>query len=257
MTEERDSNLQPEPEETPAAGPPEPPEAPERPTAPEPPVVRTETERRDRHGAVVTGAPRRTGPSMGQIIVGGFLVLIGTGWLLEAADIADVPWRALLPAALMLIGLGLVFGARTARHGGVIALGVVLTVAVGTASAVEVLVDIPISGGIGEESATVIGPVEAEYRHAIGQYVVDFRSADVGAAGSNTEVSLGIGELVVIVPSDVDLVIDARAGLGNVVVFGEESSGVGPDIEYTSPGAGDAVLRLNVDVAIGQVEVRR
>ena len=194
---------------------------------------------------------------MGQIIVGGFLVLVGTGWLLEAADVVDVPWRAILPSALMLIGLGLIIGARTARHGGVIALGVVLTIAVGAASAVEVLTDIPISGGIGDERATVAGPVEAEYRHAIGEYVVDFRSVEVGVGGASTEVSLWIGDLVVIVPDGVDLMIDTRAGLGNVIVFGQESAGVGPDIEYTTPGAGDAVLRLDIDVAIGQVEVRR
>ena len=82
-------------------------------------------------------------------------------------------------------------------------------------------------------------------------------SAPVPAAGDDTEISLGIGELIVIVPDGVDLVIDARAGLGNVIVFGQESAGVGPDIDYTTPEAGDAVLRLDVDVAIGQVEVRR
>jgi len=233
---------------------PDPDDVVETPAAPEPAAA---AERRDRHGSVVAAAPRRNGPSMGQIIVGGFLVLIGTGWLLEAADIADVPWRAILPSALMLIGLGLIIGARTARHGGVIALGVVLTLAVGAASAVEVLADIPLSGGIGEESATVTGPINDEYRHAIGKYVVDLRSAPVPAAGDDTEISLGIGELIVIVPDGVDLVIDARAGLGNVIVFGQESAGVGPDIDYTTPEAGDAVLRLDVDVAIGQVEVRR
>ena len=245
MTDERHDTTQPEPEDTVDAA-----------VTPNP-VPETPVERRDRHGSVVTAGSRRNGPSMGQIIVGGFLVLIGTGWLLEAADIADVPWRALLPSALILIGLGLVVAARTARHGGVIALGVVLTVAVGAASAVEVLADIPISGGIGDERSTVTGQIDDEYRHAIGKYVVDLRSGEVPAAGDDTKISLGIGELVVIVPDGVDLVIDARAGIGNVILFGDESAGVGPDLEYTTPEAGDAVLRLDIDVAIGQVEVRR
>jgi hypothetical protein len=232
---------------------PEPDPVPEVPSAPSTPS----SERRDRYGDVITTEPARRGPGLGQVVVGGFLVLVGIGWFLEAADVADVPWRALLPSALILIGAALVVGARTARHGGVIALGVVLTIAVGTAGAVEVLTDIPFSGGIGEDRATVVGTIDDEYRHAIGQSTIDLRDGEVAASGQTVEISLAIGELIVIVPRNADLDIDARAGLGEVVVFGEEASGVGPDLEFRTPGAGDAVLTLDIDVAMGRVEVRR
>jgi hypothetical protein len=214
-------------------------------------------ERRDRHGDVIESSAGSGGPSLGQVVVGSFLVLVGVGWLLEAADLADVPWRAVLPAALIVIGAALVVGSRTGRHGGIIALGIVLTVAVAAASAVEVLIDIPISGGVGEETERVVGTIEDEYRHALGSMTVDLRNGTVTGSGQDVEISLAIGELIVIVPPEVDLDIDARVGMGEVVVFGQESAGLGPDLEFTSPGAGDALLRLDLDVAIGRLEVRR
>ncbi len=241
MTDEQ-SNTPAVPEPSGASRPPEPAQSPEH---------------RDRHGSVVSPSAGRRGPSLGQVVVGAFLVLVGIGWLLEAANVADVPWRALLPAALILIGAALVVGSRTARHGGIIALGVVLTVAVGAASAVEVLVDIPISGGVGDERQTVVGTIDAEYRHAFGTMTVDLRNGEVPATGQTVEISTGIGELIVIVPEGVALDIDARTGIGEVMVFGEQSAGLGPDLSFRSPGAGDAALRLDLDVAIGRLEVRR
>jgi hypothetical protein len=219
-------------------------EAPPAPTAAEMVVAASEPE------------PRR-GPSLGQIVVGSFLVLVGIGWFLEAADIADIPWRALLPASLIVIGAALVFGARTARHGGIIALGVVLTVAVAAASAVEVLIDVPITGGVGEERTVVLGDIADEYRHALGSYTVDLRDGVVGPDGAEVEISIAIGELIVIVPPEATLDIDARAGIGEVVVFERRSAGLGADLEYRSERGQERVLTLDLDVAIGKVEVRR
>lgn len=231
---------------------PDPSQPPEPPRPPEPAL-----ERRDRHGSVIDQRSTRRGPTLGQVIVGAFLILVGIGWFLEAADLADVPWGAVLPAALIVIGAALVFGSRTGRHGGIIALGVVLTVAVAAASAVEVLIDIPLTGGVGEETETVVGPIESEYRHAIGQMTVDLRAGRVAPSGQDVDISLGIGELIVIVPREVDVDVEARTGIGEVMVFDRTTSGLGPDLDYVTPDATAPVLRLNVDVAIGRLEVRR
>ena len=99
-------------------------------------------------------APAPAGRSLGHIVLGAVLVLIGVGWLLEALDVADVPWRFLLPSVLILVGLALTLGARTGRHGGLVAVGVVLTVLVLLAGAIEVLVDVPLAGGVGDKTHT-------------------------------------------------------------------------------------------------------
>lgn len=200
--------------------------------------------------------PRRPRRGLGNVVLGTILVLLGVAWLLQALDVVDVPWRALLPSALVVVGVALVVGARTGRHGGLIALGVVLTVAVGLASAIDVLVDIPITGGIGDETYRVRGIPEDEYRLAIGSMTVDLREAVRSELGTEIEASVAIGELVVIVPSDAPYRIDAHTGLGEVDVFGEEDSGFGPDVEATREGTGGRLV-LDLDVGLGRVEVRR
>lgn len=197
---------------------------------------------------------RRQG--LGNVVVGALLVLLGIAWLLEALDVADVPWRALLPTALIVVGVVLAVGARTGRHGGIIALGVVLTLAVALASAIDVLVDIPIAGGVGETTERVAGPPEADYRWALGSMTVDLRGADISELGTTIAASVVIGELIVIVPEGVALDVTARSGMGEVDVLGEERSGIGADVELVT-GEGGRRLALDLDVALGRVEVRR
>jgi hypothetical protein len=204
---------------------------------------------------------------LGHIVLGAILVLLGVGWLLEALDLADVPWRFLLPSALIIVGVALAFGARTGRHGGLVAVGVVLTVLVLLAGAIEALVDIPFSGGIGEEALRPTAVVEDEYRWGIGKMTLDLRGAG-SLAGEQIEASVVIGELVVIVPADVALIVTAQSGVGEVIVLGERSEGFDADLECVGTsldvncGGGGAVsgepsLRLDLEVAIGKVEVRR
>jgi hypothetical protein len=216
-----------------------------------------------------TPAPPASGPRLGHVVIGAILVLIGVGWLLEALDLADVPWRFLLPSALIIVGVALTFGAHTGSHGGLVAVGVVLTVLVLLAGAVDVLVDIPLSGGIGEKSHQPTGAVHNEYRWGMGKMTLDLRDADA-PPGQQITASVVLGELIVIVPSDVPLVITAHSGLGDVIVLGEESGGFDTDLECvgTAPdiSCGDGAsaltiggyyLRLDLEVAVGKVEVQR
>jgi hypothetical protein len=202
------------------------------------------------------GGDDRRRPSLGQIVVGVVLVLIGIAWLLEALDAVDVPWRSLLPAALIVVGVALVFGAREGRHGGLIALGVVLTLAVLLTSVVEVLLNVPIAGGVGEQTHRPVAAVEDEYRWALGSMTLDLRDAEP-APGQTIEASVTIGELVVILPPATPVRVSARVGLGEVDLLGDRSSGMGAERETTEPGSSDLATRLDLDVAIGKIEVRR
>jgi hypothetical protein len=49
------------------------------------------------------GQRDRRGPATATVLVGALLVLVGIGWLLDAAGV-EVPWRAVLPAALIAVG---------------------------------------------------------------------------------------------------------------------------------------------------------
>ncbi|MCJ7726156.1 MAG: cell wall-active antibiotics response protein [Acidimicrobiia bacterium] len=197
--------------------------------------------------------PGPSGPGLGKIVTGAVLILIGTGWLVEAADWADVPWRALLAGALMVVGAALMLGARSGSHGGLIAFGILLAVALSLSSAVAVLADIPLTGGIGEQRHHPTEVVDDEYRWGIGSMTVDLRSAD-HLDGTTVVASVAIGELVVYVPAGIEVQVDARAGIGEVRVFGEARDGFDAAVQ-TSAAQGSLILDL--DVAIGKVEVRR
>ena len=211
-------------------------------------------------------ARRSLGPRLGHIVLGGVLVLIGVGWLLEALDITDVPWRFLLPSVLILVGLALTLGARTGSHGGLVAVGVVLTVLVLLAGAIEVVMDVPLAGGVGDETQAPTTSLKAEYRWGVGKMTLDLTQAQ-GLAGEEIAASVVVGELLVIVPDGVSLVIDARAGLGEVSVLGTSADGVDPSLECAGTSRdltcgedatrGERVLVLELEVAMGKVEVRR
>ena len=64
----------------------------------------------------------RHGPAAATVLVGALLVLVGIGWLLDAGGV-EVPWRAVLPAALIAVGLACVAGAFRGRQHAMMVVG--------------------------------------------------------------------------------------------------------------------------------------
>ena len=60
-------------------------------------------------------------------------------------------------------------------------------------------------------------------------------------------------------PRDAAVVIDAHTGIGRIDVLGHEDDGAGVHERVIEPGAtaDSPVLELDVDVAVGNLEVRR
>ena len=202
----------------------------------------------------MTPEPRRL--SLGRIFAGVLLVAIGVLWLVEEFTDVDIPWSSVLPALLILVGAALMFGAGTGRHGGLVTLGVILSVVVMLSSAIDVLVDVPFSGGVGDNEVTPI-TLESEYRWAIGSMTLDLTEVialdEVATGDGRVDISVGIGELVVIVPLGVSVWVEADAGLGEVVVFDQTESGVSPEVTVGDDGADFHIIAR---VGMGRVEVR-
>jgi hypothetical protein len=185
------------------------------------------------------------------------ILAVGVGALLQALDVTVGAWKVVLPGALIAVGLGLVVaGMRSERgQGGLIAIGIVLTVLLAAGTAV----DIPFEGGVGNRVARpeTFAGLRSEYTLSVGQQTIDLTALPLPAdRARSVRARVGIGQLVVIVPRGLLVDVRAHAGIGQVTVFGRENGGFSVDEGYhpfVPPGA--AFLSLDLSVGMGQVDV--
>jgi hypothetical protein len=191
----------------------------------------------------------RTRAHLGRLALGALLLILGIGWLLQTLDVVEVRWEVLLAAALILVGVAI---AVLGRHGGLITIGVILTIVLAFTS----ILDVSFEGGVGEREYRPESTAELQdaYRLAMGRMVVDLSGADI-PEGTRIEASVGMGELVIVVPEGVRVRAFGRAGIGEVLLFDRSQGGFGPEQSLTD-GTGPT-LELRTSVGMGKVEVRR
>jgi hypothetical protein len=142
----------------------------------------------------------RHGPAAATVLVGALLVLVGIGWLLDATGV-EVPWRAVLPAALIAVGLACVAGAFRGRQHALMVVGIALTVVLSVAVAADWDLDVPLGGGVGDRTERPVAPAELTgYELGVGNLVVDLRQLQLPPGTTAVEARVGIGELTVQVP---------------------------------------------------------
>ena len=218
---------------------------------------------RPRTGSAVTSdthtAPRQPRrPSLFLPVLGVLLAAAGLLGLLAVLDVYEVEVAVAFAAGVAIVGAAVAVGATTGKRvGGLVVLGLVLLAGFGVAAATPV----SFSSGVGERLERPVGVAELEdsYELGIGELTIDLSSVELPAGTTKIDVRLGIGEVVVTVPADVALEIDARAGAGEVDVLGDRDEGTPAHERVTVAGATtDApVLKLDADVAVGSLQVRR
>lgn len=185
------------------------------------------------------------------------VLLIGAGvaCLLQVTGALDVNLTVVLAIGTCVVGAALVLAAFAGRAPALIAVGLVLL----AATAIANTLDVPLRGGIGESvyRPQTVAEVQSRYEHGIGRLVIDLR--DVPLAGRETDVyaQLGLGQLLVQVPSSVRVEVTAHAGAGSLMLFGRQQGGWPANDTRTVPGSGSGVLRLDLRVGAGQVRVQR
>ena len=208
--------------------------------------------------------PRSPVPGMtvaALLIVVGLLALINrfTGW--------DLGPRGFLGAALLVVGLGLVAAAFThgrRARGGLIALGIVLSLALAAASTVPWNDVHGFHGGVGDRTfrPATEAQVRDIYRNGAGDMTVDLSGVDVSGLGSpiRTRVEHGVGNTEIRVPMDADVRLTIDSGVGNLDVFDQGSLDRG---FFPGTGTGSWVddgrpeFVIAVHIGVGDVEVSR
>ena len=208
-----------------------------------------------------TGAPAPRGRADGLIRVLGvtalaIVALFGFGALVGAAAfVTGLGYGLIVAGAIVVIGLALV--ALSGRGGArwLIVPALALTIGVGVAAAA----DLDLEGGIGEREYR---PVSASaipaggYELGVGRLAIDLRGIDWSPERVlDLDARLGAGELVVAVPSNVCVVVDAHVGMGELRVAGRQADGVDPEIDSFAGSRATPQLRLDADVDAGQLRV--
>jgi hypothetical protein len=187
----------------------------------------------------------------GRIALGLVLVAAGALWLLTAADVVEIGFRTWIGLLLVAVGIAIVLSSAQRR---LLVLAGLILLLVGLPA---LLVDDELfEGGIGEAVETPRTPTDLEpFRQGIGKLTVDLTEEGLPLDGETVEASVGIGELVVLVPADVDFRLDAHVGVGNVEALGETENGVDTDLERISGTAGSQEMTLELDVGVGNLRV--
>ena len=119
--------------------------------------------------------------------------------------------------------------------------------------------DIDIDSSIGERTytPTAVADIPADsYELGTGQLVVDLRQLP-WAKGQTIPVSahLGIGQLIVSVPSRVCISGDADGKAGELIAGGQVSHGIDPDVDLGIPTSKAPRLDIDADIQLGQMLV--
>jgi phage shock protein PspC (stress-responsive transcriptional regulator) len=197
-------------------------------------------------------------PSLFAPVLGALLAAAGLFGLLAVLDVYEVDVAAALAACVVIVGAAIAFGALTQRRvGGLVVLGLLLLAWFSVAATMPVSID----AGVGEkhEQPLSAASLERSYELGVGELDLDLSGVALEAGTTRVDTSVGIGKIVVTVPPDVALRVDAHAGVGSIDLLGARDDGIDADREIDVPGASpDApVLDLEADIAVGDIQVLR
>lgn len=204
-----------------------------------------------------------SGSMLGAIVAGTVLVAVGVAWLLAALDVADLTqlrWDLALPIALIATGAALVLFSGRGGSGGLVTLGVILSIIVVITSPFRLGFD----GAFGEqaEAPRAMDDLEDNYSHVFGSLALDLRELNLPESETDVELSVVFGSIELRLPQDEEIGVRIQGS----TVFGStqfpdrtESSGIAADRTYTSPNYSEASRRLDIEVSsvFGSAEITR
>lgn len=216
------------------------------------------------YGAYATPAPVavRTEPRsyLGLITLSAAVLVGGLLWVLGVSGIS-VPGVVVAASMLGVLGIGLLVGAFRGRAKWLIAPAVVLLLIAQAATLVPRIVSDTAGSGVGDRRWTPTTST-ASFELGAGDAVLDLGSLPVGA--SSISASVGVGQLRVLVPADIRVVLVGSVGIGEIdLPRSPHQSGNNVKVERTFEPLGTSTtipvttVELTAQVGLGQLEVRR
>lgn len=195
--------------------------------------------------------PRRRSP-FGRLTLSAVILLLGVLALLDATGATDVQPEVALAAALLLVGVGLVAGSFHGGSPGLVVLALLLAAGLGVTAAARPTVQ----AGVGDRSWKPVG--SADYRLGAGEATLDLRDVPTEGDAAYVTARLDVGHLIVLVPEDLRVELDASLDVGDLEVLGQEREDHRDVRERSAIGPPEArLVHLTAHLRAGQIEVRR
>jgi phage shock protein PspC (stress-responsive transcriptional regulator) len=208
--------------------------------------------------------PRPPKSMLGRLTMAVMLIVLSTMALLELADTVHFEPYAYAAAAMGVVAVGLLVGAWIGRAYWLIIIGLLIAPVLFFSSLLPRVAD----WSVGDPGylPTSAEEIPESYDLGVGQLTVDLTqlSAEEISKVGAIEASVGMGQLVVRLPSYVGATVNAEAGVGAVTggqAFGSsvvntyEYSGVGVDQVFTI-GSPPHDLLLSLEVGMGEISIR-
>ncbi|MEO7754420.1 MAG: PspC domain-containing protein [Terracoccus sp.] len=197
------------------------------------------------------------------LVVGAALLVGALGYqLARVGTVAGNPLPVGIASGLAVLGLGvLVAGLVGRRAGGLAPLAILGVLAALVTSAAPAGLTQPFSTGDRTETVTTLTGNDS-YQLGLGALVVDLTNADVTPSGvERVTTSLGVGQLDIIVPEGVRVVVTTSGRGGEVIATGSDR---GPQYQLAGSGwtetfaygTGPTELIVDAEVGLGQINVR-
>ena len=200
----------------------------------------------------------------GSTLLGLLAVVFGLAWLAAGTHLVDVSAEGVLAVALMVLGVAMVVTARTdwalsRRSWPVVAGGLLLAALIVSSASPSLAGDIRrLQFGSRTIAASAWTDTPPTVQGGVGETVVDLSTIrEPLTAPRVLEVDGAVGNLVIRLPADLAVTLDAHIGAGSIMVNRTNvASGFRPS--YTrvlNPDVGGPVLTLRVRSGVGTVRV--
>ncbi|WP_026478532.1 cell wall-active antibiotics response protein LiaF [Alkaliphilus transvaalensis] len=100
---------------------------------------------------------------------------------------------------------------------------------------------------------------DSSYHVGVGEAKINLSKAYIKEGETHLDVSGCTGSIVIIIPADIAVNIDAHLDLGSVVIFNEEHSGTPGRVNYRSLNYDEAYKKLDINVKlnIGEILIKQ